>query len=267
LPFSSSILTYPTFPIYNATETNRQKYVDKYVWEFNSDNAITSELMSSNVYPDKAAESDIKYGTTYEEAKAFTKDNKTTDAALTGAKIIQYIIGAYKRTPSESVNVLEIEPIGVYGYNTDGGKDIIKTWYGLPKTSSVTVNVTSMSINAFAGLNEDILSKYDLVIIGDRGSAQTVGEVFGSHMYNTDRTFTNSSKTYNLNANDLTEKAFNKLFEFAQKGMPIALDKNVYYGNIRILIITSSRLILRIIHYGFSFSGILHIQVKCCFRW
>ena len=24
---------------------------------------------------------------------------------------------------------------------------------------------------------------------------------------------------------------FNKLFEFAQKGMPIALDKNVYYGN------------------------------------
>ena len=56
-----------TFPIYNATETNRQKYVDKYVWEFNSDNSITSELMSSNVYPDKAAESDIKYGTTYEK--------------------------------------------------------------------------------------------------------------------------------------------------------------------------------------------------------
>lgn len=220
-----------TFPIYNATETNRQKYIDKYVWEFNSDNAITSELMSSNVYPSNAQESDIKYGTTYDEAKTFTKDNKTIDAELTGAKIIQYIIGAYKRTPSESVNVLEIEPIGVYGYNTDGGKDIIKTWYGLPKTSSVTVNVTSMSINAFAGLNEDILSKYDLVIIGDRGSAQTVGKVFGSHMYNTDRTFTESSKTYNLNANDLTEKAFNKLFEFAQKGMPIALDKNVYYGN------------------------------------
>ena len=181
-----------TFPIYNATETNRQKYVDKYVWEFNSDNSITSELMSSNVYPDKAAESDIKYGTTYEEAKQFTKDNKTVSADLTGSKIIQYIIGAYKRTPSESVNVLEIEPIGVYGYNNDGGKDIIKTWYGLPKTSSVTVNVTSMSINAFAGLNEDILSKYDLVIIGDRGSAQTVGKVFGSHMYNTDRTFTES---------------------------------------------------------------------------
>ena len=129
---------------YNATETNRQKYIDKYVWEFNSDNAITSELMSSNVYPSNAQESDIKYGTTYDEAKTFTKDNKTIDAELTGAKIIQYIIGAYKRTPSESVNVLEIEPIGVYGYNTDGGKDIIKTWYGLPKTSSVTVNVTSM---------------------------------------------------------------------------------------------------------------------------
>ena len=78
-----------TFPIYNATETNRQKYVDKYVWEFNSDNSITSELMSSNVYPDKAAESDIKYGTTYEEAKQFTKDNKTVSADLTGSKIIQ----------------------------------------------------------------------------------------------------------------------------------------------------------------------------------
>ena len=55
-----------TFPIYNATETNRQKYVDKYVWEFNSDNAITSELMSSDVYPSNAQESDIKYGTTYD---------------------------------------------------------------------------------------------------------------------------------------------------------------------------------------------------------
>ena len=75
-----------------------------------------------------------------------------------------------------------------------------------------------MSINAFAGLNEDILSKYDLVIIGDRGSAQTVGKVFGSHMYNTDRTFTESSKTYNLNANDLTEKAFNKLFRICTEG-------------------------------------------------
>lgn len=220
-----------TFPVYNATETNRQQYVDKYVWEFNSDNSITSELMSSNVYPSDAESRDIKYGTTYEEAKAFTKDNKTTDAELTGAKIIQYIIGAYKRTPSESVNVLEIEPIGVYGYNTDGGKNIIKTWYGLPKDSSVTVNVTSVSINAFIGLNEDILSKYDLVIIGDRGSTQTVDNVFGSHMYNTARTFTNSSKTYNLNSNDLTQKAFEKLFEFAQKGMPIALEKNIYYGN------------------------------------
>jgi len=95
---------------------------------------------------------------------------ETIDAELTGAKIIQYIIGAYKRTPSESVNVLEIEPIGVYGYNTDGGKDIIKTWYGLPKTSSVTVNVTSMSINAFAGLNLNYLcsgkfSIYSLIVL------------------------------------------------------------------------------------------------------
>ena len=46
-----------------------------------------------------------------------------------------------------------------------------------------------------------------------------------------------------------------------------ARHSKTYSCNIRILIITSSRLILRIIHYGFSFSGILHIQVKCCFRW
>lgn len=220
-----------TFPIYNATETNRQKYVDKYVWEFNSDNSITSELMSSNVYPSDAEIRDIRYGTTYEEAKAFTKDNKTTNAELTGAKIIQYIIGAYKRTPSESVNVLEIEPIGVYGYNTESGKNKIKTWYGLPETSSVEINVTSISINGFVGLNEDILSKYDLIIIGDSGSTQTKDEIFGSKMYNVDRTFTKSSKTYNINANDLTQKAYDKLFEFAQKGMAIAMEKNVYYGN------------------------------------
>ena len=113
------------------------------------------------------------------------------------------------------VNVLEIEPIGVYGYNNDGGKDIIKTWYGLPKTSSVTVNVTSMSINAFAGLNEDILSKYDLVIIGDRGSAQTVGKVFGSHMYNTDRTSSLHNTSKGLSKDDAI-LSLNILFDFVE---------------------------------------------------
>lgn len=221
-----------TYPLY----TNQQSKLDKYSYEFNSNNMMTGTMFSADLtteLKDTITQNEKEYatGNTVQEALRLTKDNDKSSSSLNSVKAIEYIIGAYKRTPSESVNVLEIEPIGVYGYNTDGGKDIIKTWYGLPKTSSVTVNVTSMSVNAFAGLNEDILSKYDLVIIGDRGSAQTVGEVFGSHMYNTDRTFTESSKTYNLNANDLTEKAFNKLFEFAQKGMPIALDKSVYYGD------------------------------------
>lgn len=225
------------YPLYN----NQQSKLDKFSYEFNSNNMMTSTMFSADLtteLKDKATSwngEEYATGNTIQEALRLTKDNDKSSSSLNSVKAIEYIIGAYKRTPSDSINVLEIEPIGMYGYNTDDGKNVIKTWFGLKKDSSINVNVTSVSVNAFISFNEDVLAKYDLIVIGTRGSTQTIDDVFGSHMYNTDRSFTVTKKkktvTYDLNANDLTQKAYDKLFEFAKKGMPIALEKNVYYGN------------------------------------
>ena len=233
IEYTSPVGTYPLY-------TNQQSRLDKYSYEFNSNNMMTSTMFSADLTNDikdttTVNEKEYSIGNTTKEALTLTKDNDKSSSKLNSVKAIEYIIGAYKRTPSDSINVLEIEPIGVYGYDTDSAKNSIKTWFGLKEDSAIDVNVKSVSVNAFISLNEDILAKYDLVIIGNSGSLVTNNDVFGSHMYNKDRSFTITKKkktvTYDLNANDLTQKAYDKLFEFAKKGMPIALEKNIYYGN------------------------------------
>lgn len=222
------------YPTYNATSGNHsQAYIDKYVWAFNSDNAITSQLISSNIYPSNAEDLDANWGTNYSDAKKETSHNKTTSVDLSGARVIQYIIGAFKTVPDSDINVLEIQPIGFYKYNTDDGEKKIKTWFGLPENFKVKVNVTSVSVNAFDGLNQDIIATYDLIIIGSQGKDQTNTDIYGSTMYadSDKRKFTASSKSYTLNDIDLTDKAYDKLVAYAKKGLPIAMEYDIYYGS------------------------------------
>ncbi|MCI7770996.1 MAG: DUF5057 domain-containing protein [Eubacterium sp.] len=230
----------PKYPLFNSSG-QKETYLDKYAWEFPSDNSLTSDWLIADKYPDDAEKKDRELATTYQEAAILTKDNNlVSDAKLTGAKMIQYIIGAYKTAPKSEIKVLEIEPIGVYnykqGYKTTVDNDYsakIRTWFGLDEDESksgVKVNVTSVSMNGFIGLNEDVLATYDLVIIGAQGGNKINTSVFGK-LYNKGVADSDKNTYYNLNGNDFTLKAYNKIKKFAQKGMPIALDTNVYNGN------------------------------------
>lgn len=217
------------YPVFNATG-QKQQYLDKYAWEFNSDNSITSSWLLQNIYPSDAATKDKELATTYQEAAKLTESNTIVGSDFTGAKAVEYIMGAYKSAPSGEVKVLEIQPIGVYGYDTTAKANKIKTWFGLPEDdASVSINVTSVSMNAFIGLNEDILATYDLVIVGTQGTGKIDNDVFGT-LYNTGKA--NSSNPYfSLNGNDFTDKAYQKIVKFAKCGMPVALESNVFNGN------------------------------------
>lgn len=260
-----------TYPFYNATSgSHGQNYLDKYCWEFNSDTSSTSGWLTAEKYPSNADQTDKNYGTTYNEAKKLTENNTTVKSGpeLSGARAIQYIIGAYKSTPSETLNILEIQPIGVYSYDTADKAKKIKTWFGISADdTSVTVNVTSLSANGVNGLNEDFLATYDLIILGAQGS----GSINNTQAdYRTDKNETGTGdysifgKLYNkgnsihediirnvtisndgnhhrpeagyynsfkLNGNDLTDKVYNQILDYAKKGLPIAMEKDIFYGN------------------------------------
>ena len=219
-----------TYPVFNATENRKQEYLDKYTWEFNSNNSITSDWLLTNIYPSDAVNRDETEATTYQEAAKLTESNTVVGSDFTGAKAVEYIMGAYKFAPSGVVKVLEIQPMGVYGYDTTAKANKIKTWFGLPEDdASVSINVTSVSMNAFIGLNEDILATYDLVIVGTQGSGKIDKNVFGT-LYNTGKV-NSSNPYYSLNGNDFTDKAYQKIIKFAKCGMPVALESNVFNGN------------------------------------
>ncbi|MDD6334691.1 MAG: DUF5057 domain-containing protein [Clostridia bacterium] len=219
-----------TYPVFNATENRKQEYLDKYTWEFNSNNSITSDWLLTKIYPDNAAYRDATEATTYQEAAKLTESNTVVGSDFTGAKAVEYIMGAYKSAPSGEVKVLEIQPIGVYGYDTAAKANKIKTWFGLPEDdASVSIKVTSVSMNAFIGLNEDILATYDLVFVGTQGSGKIDNDVFGT-LYNTGKA-NSSNPYYSLNGNDFTDKAYQKIVKFAKCGMPVALESNVFNGN------------------------------------
>lgn len=219
-----------TYPVFNATENRKQEYLDKYAWEFNSNNSITSDWLLTKIYPDNAAYRDETEATTYQEAAKLTESNTVVGSDFTGAKAVEYIMGAYKSAPSGEVKVLEIQPMGVYGYDTTAKANKIKTWFGLPEDdASVSIKVTSVSMNAFIGLNEDILATYDLVIVGTQGSGKIDNDVFGT-LYNTGKA-NSSNPHFSLNGNDFTDKAYQKIVKFAKCGMPVALESIVFNGN------------------------------------
>ena len=253
--------------MYQSTDEKRQSHIDKYSWSFKSDNSFTHDLVNSNITPSDADVRDKNYGTTYGEAQKLTKDNDIVTKDLSGAKAIQYIIGAYKKAPA-SLNVLEIQPIGVYSYDTAEKAKKIRTWFGLSADdTSVTVNVTSLSANGVNGLNEDFLATYDLIILGAQGSGSInntkadyrtdknktgTGDytIFGklynkgnsihediirsvtiSEKGNYHRTEAGYYNSFKLNGNDLTDKVYNQILDYAKKGLPIAMEKDIFYGN------------------------------------
>lgn len=210
------------YPAYNATDGRFQSYLNRYTYVFNSDNCMTSSL-SSNIGKKSDYDADGNYmGSTYDDAAVRLDKDKDK---ITSGNVICYILGDYDKPDIKSINVLEIQPIGVYRYNSDSDKAVVMSWFGLSSEDNVDVNIEHMSMNAFIGSNSDIWSDYDLIIVGSYTNGELNSGVWGSAAY------TKGNEAYGLNGNDITKKAYEKLVRFARSGLPVVMDDSIYYGD------------------------------------
>ena len=96
-------------------------------------------------------------------------------------------------------------------------------WFGLNSTTykdKINLSIDHVSMNAFNGITSDIRSDYDLVILGAYDINANNGN---KHEMKTSSVYTS--------VNDLTQKAYDKLIGYAKIGMPLVVDKPIYYAN------------------------------------
>ena len=256
LPFSSTMFInssygYATaannnknsYPCYNAT--THQQALRRFSLEQNSENAFVQgfegNLSTTNDY-----DSSGNYnGTYYDDArKALGLED---GANIKYSQGVRYILGDFDNSNINTINVLEIEPAGFYRYDADNIDDlsIIRRWFGISDEKNsdgsafkvdenIKINIEHCSMNAFIGRNVDLAAEYDLIIVGaygkDRMDLDILGNVYskGSNAINSRG---NSVANATTNGNDITDKMFNNLFDYALRGMPIVFDKNVYFGS------------------------------------
>ena len=99
------------------------------------------------------------------------------------------------------------------------------------------------STNALIAKNIDLAAEYDLIIIGAYGkdkfntsdsvtpfNTNVLGNVFskGSSSVSGKGSDVEGAK---LNGNDITDKAYDKLYDYSLRGMPIVFDKSLYFGD------------------------------------
>ncbi|MGN0318977.1 MAG: DUF5057 domain-containing protein [Lachnospira sp.] len=233
-----------SYPVYNATYENKQRMLNKFTYQFNSSNFMTSDMFNADIRGEvKDFDGDSYIGNTTSEALTVTYKNTATAAGLNSSKAIMYILGAHNGIEISDgedfvLNVLEIEPTGQFRYNANDETDcdLIKSWFALSASTDCELNITHVTMNGFIGMTEDIRTKYDLVIVGAYTGNSSNGvntSIFGK-TYNSGTQFSkssSSSKKYTSNGNDLTDKAYDKLLGYAKAGLPIVLDKAIYFGD------------------------------------
>lgn len=222
------------YPSYNSGMAVHFLY--KNAFEFNSDNSMTSTMLDLS-YDCSDYDGEHYKGTTFEEA--YVKVGKQEDNKISSALAIRYILGDYGNdTTIGTLKVLEIEPAGQYQYNVDQSKEgketrsMILSWFGIKNDVDVDVSVDHIAMNGFIGMNCDIRSEYDLIILGSE-TDHVFNTSISNHTYNTGHNSIGSSLLADaeFRKNDLTQKAYDKLYQYISIGMPFMMDWDVFYGN------------------------------------
>ena len=263
LPFSSTMFInssygYATaannnknsYPCYNAT--THQQALRRFSLEQNSENAFVQgfegNLSTTNDY-----DSSGNYnGTYYDDArKALGLED---GANIKYSQGVRYILGDFDNSNINTINVLEIEPAGFYRYDADNIDDlaIIRRWFGISDEKNsdgsafkvdedIKINIEHCSMNALIGKNVDLATEYDLIIVGaygkDRMNMGILKNVYSKENSEIqEQGYSNAVKengetALELNGNDITEKMYNELFDYALRGMPIVFDRNIYFGS------------------------------------
>lgn len=241
------------YPAYNCTTQRTQDKLRRNSLVFNAGNQITQKLSTDNHKDSWRDSKDLNYdyngnhfyGSYYEDVfKKLGKDIKTDNIKTYDA--IRYIFGTQDTSTMSDVKVLEVEPYGYYRYLTDTDErkakteKIIKSWFGVgSEDTSVSVTVDHVSMNGFNGMNVDLAAEYDLIIIGtygqDKVKVGTDGNLMGlSNIYSDTTDVSAYGLTPDnaaLNGNDMTEKMYNNLYDYALRGLPLVLDEDMYMGD------------------------------------
>lgn len=215
------------YPAYNGTDGGNQDYLTQSTFVYNSNNSMVNDLINFDATRSDYDDNGNYRGTSYGDA---LMRFDLIDNGLYSPRVIEYILGGTAGIvipEGETLNlkVLEIEPAGVFRYdeNNVADQEIIMKWFGLNSTTykdKIILSIDHVSMNAFNGMTSDIRSDYDLVILG----AYDINKDNG----NEHEMLTNSVYT---NINDITQKAYDKLIGYAKIGMPLVIDKPIYYNN------------------------------------
>ncbi len=241
------------YPAYNSTTQRTQDKLRRNSLVFNAGNQITQGFSGNNHKDSWRDSKDLNYdyngnhfyGSYYEDVfKKLGKDIKTDNIKTYDA--IRYIFGTQDTSTMSDVKVLEVEPYGYYRYLTDTAErkanteKIIKNWFGVNSDdTSVSVTVDHVSMNGFNGMNVDLAAEYDLIIIGTYGQDMvkigSEGKYLGLSNVYSDTTdvsaYGDTPDSAAFNGNDMTEKMYNNLYDYALRGLPLVLDEDMYMGD------------------------------------
>lgn len=215
------------YPAYNGTDNSNQNYLTQSTFVYNSNNSMVNDLVNFDATQSDYDDNGNYRGTSYGDA---LMRFDLIDNGLYSPRVIEYILGATSgivipEGETLDLKVLEIEPAGLFRYDENNAADqeIIMKWFGLNSTTykdKINLLIDHMSMNAFNGMTSDIRSDYDLVILG----AYDINDDNSSkHEMLTDSIYTS--------INDLTRKAYDKLIGYAKIGMPLVVDKSIYYAS------------------------------------
>lgn len=175
-------------------------------------------------------------------------------------EVLRYIMGRYSLNDLMStIEVIEIQPWGRNEFNNEAGADKILRTFGIngdytvksksfdegtgkgtyvinKKSKDFTINIRSMSVNAFNGLSDDIVSSVDLIIIGTYNPSDYINTNYDKNAENNGTVITEDGAIVSTSefgnkqtsGNDFTDKAYEKLYEYVKAGLPLLEMSDVY---------------------------------------
>ncbi len=253
-----------SYPRYNGTEDGIQQTLRRASLSRKNPNALVQELESNIGNIDDYKGGTYK-GTYYQDArKALGVED---DEEFRYSQAIRYILGDFDTSNISTIKVLEVEPAGYYRYTgTMEDQMNIRRWFSLStETNSAgdkfvvpyNIVIDHCSTNALIGKNVDLAAEYDLIIMGAYGkdkfntsdsvtpfNTEVLGNVFskGSSYISGAGSDVEGAK---LNGNDITDKVYDKLYDYTLRGMPIVFDKSLYFGDTKVTDIDTNMYKLR----------------------
>lgn len=242
-----------SYPRYNGTQDDVQQTLRKASLSMKNQNALVQGLESDIGNIDDYKNGTYR-GTYYQDArKALGVED---DEEFRYSQAIRYILGDFDTSNISTIKVLEVEPAGYYRYTgTMEDQKNIRRWFSLStETNSAgdkfvvpyNIVIDHCSTNALIAKNVDLAAEYDLIIMGAYGkdkfssensvtpfNTEILGNVFskGSSWVSGRGSDVEGAK---LNGNDITDKVYDKLYDYTLRGMPIVFDKSLYFGDTKV---------------------------------